>query len=93
MEIDPLSDEQIGTFLQEYVGEQAEGLAAIERLDLLEHARNPYQLSVLVALYDPEGGDLPSNRGRLCWYASSLIEREERADLPHGSAPMCKWRR
>ena len=85
VEIDPLSDDQIRAFLQAYVGEQADGaLATIERLELLEHARNPYQLSVLAALYNPQGDDLPSNRGRLfAAYAYSLIKREERANHPH----------
>ena len=85
VEIDPLSDDQIRAFLHAYLGAQAEGaLATIQRLDLLEHARNPYQLSVLAALYDPQGGDLPSNRGRLfAAYAYSLIKREERANHSH----------
>jgi formylglycine-generating enzyme required for sulfatase activity len=85
VEIDPLSDDQIRAFLHAYLGAQAEGaLATIQRLDLLEHARNPYQLSVLAALYDPHGGDLPSNRGRLfAAYAYWLIKREERANHPH----------
>ena len=85
VEIDPLSDDQIWAFLQSYLGEQADGaLATIQRLDLLEHARNPYQLSVLAALYDPQGGDLPSNRGRLfAAYAYWLIKPEERANHPH----------
>jgi hypothetical protein len=85
VEIDPLSDDQIRAFLQAYLGAQAEGaLTTIQRLELLEHARNPYQLSVLAALYDPQGGDLPSNRGRLfATYAYSLIKREERANHPH----------
>jgi energy-coupling factor transporter ATP-binding protein EcfA2 len=85
VEIDPLSDDQIRAFLHAYLGEQADGaLASILRLDLLEHARNPYQLSVLAAMYDPQGGDLPSNRGRLfAAYAYWLIRREEHANHPH----------
>jgi formylglycine-generating enzyme required for sulfatase activity len=85
VEIDPLSDDQIRAFLHAYLGEQADGaLASILRLDLLEHARNPYQLSVLAAMYDPQGGDLPSNRGRLfAEYAYWLIRREEHANHPH----------
>jgi formylglycine-generating enzyme required for sulfatase activity len=85
VEIDPLSDDQIRAFLHAYLGEQGEGaLATIQRLDLLEHARNTYQLSVLAALYDPQGSYLPSNRGRLlAAYAYWLIKREERANHPH----------
>jgi len=85
VEIDPLSDDQIRAFLHAYLGAQAEGaLATIKRLNLLEHARNPYQLSVLAALYDPQGTELPSNRGRLfAAYAYWLIRREERANHSH----------
>jgi hypothetical protein len=85
VEIDPLSHDQIRAFLHAYLGDQADAaLATIERVDLIEHAGNPYQLSVLAALYDPEGGDLPSNRGRLfAAYAYWLIKREERANHPH----------
>jgi len=43
VEIEPLCDEQIAAFLQEYVGAEAtEALDTITRLDLLAHARNPY---------------------------------------------------
>jgi predicted NACHT family NTPase len=43
IEIDLLSEEQIRAFLHAYLGAQAEGaLAALQRLGLLEHARNPY---------------------------------------------------
>jgi formylglycine-generating enzyme required for sulfatase activity len=85
VEINPLSDDQIAAFLHAYLGEQAdEALAAIQRLELITHARNPYQLSVLAALYDPQRGDLPPNRGRLfAEYAAWLIQREERANHPH----------
>ena len=39
---------------------------------------------MLAALYDPQGGDLPSNRGRLfAAYAYWLIKREERANHSH----------
>jgi formylglycine-generating enzyme required for sulfatase activity len=85
VEIDPLSDDQIAAFLHAYLGEHAEAaLAALQRLGLLEDARNPYQLSVLAALYDAQGGDLPSSRGHLfAEYAYWLIKREEGANHPH----------
>jgi formylglycine-generating enzyme required for sulfatase activity len=39
---------------------------------------------VLTALYNPQSGDLPSNRGRLfAEYAYWQIKREERANHPH----------
>lgn len=42
VEIESLSDDQIGAFLRAYLGEQADGaLAALQRLELLKHARNP----------------------------------------------------
>jgi hypothetical protein len=66
VEIDPLRDDQIEAFLRAYLGAQADGaLVALQRLDLLAHARNPYQLSALAALYAAQGSDLPTNRGRL----------------------------
>ncbi len=85
VEIDPLCDDQIAVFLRAYLEAQADGaLAALQCLELLGHARNPYQLSVLAALYTSQGGDLPSNRGRLfAVYTQSLIRREERANHPH----------
>jgi formylglycine-generating enzyme required for sulfatase activity len=81
VEIDPLTDEQIADFLRAYLKEGAEGaLSAIQRLDLLHHARNPYQLAVLTTLYDPQVGDLPRNRGLLfAEYARRLIVGEEHA--------------
>ena len=85
VEIEPLRDEQIAAFLQAYVGDEAaEALDAISRLDLLAHARNPYQLSVLAALYQAQGGDLPANRGQLfAAYARELLKREERVNHAH----------
>jgi hypothetical protein len=85
VEVDPLHDDQVAAFLHAYLGAQATGaLDALQRLGLLEHAHNPYQLSVLAALYDPQGGDLPSNRGRLfAEYAYWLIKHEESANHPH----------
>ncbi len=89
VEIDPLSEAQITAFLRAYLGEQAEGAwTALHRLGLLEHARNPYQLAVLATLYDPQGGDLPPNRGRLfAEYAVELLKREENANHPHWVRP------
>src|SRR5262249_53850504 len=85
VEIESLRDEQIAAFLQAFVGaEAAEVLDTITRLDLLAHARNPYQLSVLAALYQVQGGDLPANRGQLfAAYAHELLKREERVNHAH----------
>ena len=81
VEIDPLTDQQIAEFLRAYLKEEAEAaLSAIQRLDLLRHASNPYQLSILAALYDSKMGDLPHNRGLLfAEYARWLILGEEQA--------------
>jgi formylglycine-generating enzyme required for sulfatase activity len=85
VEIEPLHDEPITVFLQEYVGaEAAKALDTITRLDLLAHARNPYQLSVLAALYQAQGEDLPAGRGQLfAAYAHELLRREERVNHAH----------
>jgi len=83
--IDPLKDEQVAAFLHAYLQDEAAGaLAAIRRLELLEQARTPYQLTVLAALYDPQKGDLPPNRGLLFdRYARLLIDREGRVGHAH----------
>src|SRR5262249_30873368 len=62
-EFDPRTEEQFAAFLQAYGGKRPAGpRAPTPRLDLLAHARNPYQLSVLAALYQAQGEDLPANR-------------------------------
>jgi formylglycine-generating enzyme required for sulfatase activity len=89
VEIEPLDDDQIEAFLQAYLAEQAgTALAALKRLDLLAHAQNPYQLSVLAALYARQGEALPTNRGMLFGeYARWLIEREEEVGHPRWIRP------
>ncbi len=43
---------------------------------------------MLATLYDPQGGDLPPNRGRLfAEYAVELLKREENANHPHWVRP------
>jgi formylglycine-generating enzyme required for sulfatase activity len=81
VEIDPLGDEQIAEFLHVYLKDEAAGaLSAIRRLDLLDHARNPYQLALLAELYDPQTGGLPPNRGLLfAEYARRLVWGERDA--------------
>ncbi len=81
VEIEPLNEEQIASFLRAYLGDEAgNALAAIKRLDLLGQACTPYSLSILAQLYDPAGGDLPPNRGRLfARYARFLLEGERQA--------------
>ncbi|MGE3536574.1 MAG: SUMF1/EgtB/PvdO family nonheme iron enzyme [Candidatus Tectimicrobiota bacterium] len=85
VEIEPLSPEQIDAFLRAYLDtEAAAALAAIRHLDLLEHARNPYQLSILAALSAHAEAPLPTNRGRLfADYAHWLLQREAHANHPH----------
>ncbi len=89
VEIDPLTETQIEAFLTAYLGEQAgAALAVLRRLALLEHAHNPYQLSVLAALYAREGRELPSKRGALfAQYAYWLVEREKAVGHPHWIRP------
>jgi formylglycine-generating enzyme required for sulfatase activity len=85
VDIEPLREAQMTAFLEARLGSQAAGaLAAMQRLGLLEQARNPYELAVLAALYDPERGDLPPNRGRLfADYAVALLQREAHANHAH----------
>ncbi|MBI4671525.1 MAG: NACHT domain-containing protein [Chloroflexi bacterium] len=76
--VEPLDDARVADYLQR---NRAEGLHALlddPKTRLREMARNPFNLSLLVAAYQSNQRDM-ANRGRLMeWFVGELFAREER---------------
>ena len=76
--VEPLDDERVADYLQR---NRAEGLHALlddPKTHLREMARNPFNLSLLVAAFLSNQREM-ANRGRLMqWFVGELFAREER---------------